>query len=185
MSPRSRRSSAIASPADRLQLKIFAEGEKTETAYLNHWNRLYREYVVISMARHTHTTPFELVQAAASQRRQDLRAGHDAQRRAKEHLQCGKDLTSTALDRLVENFDQAKTRAQALGAKHDADGSRQPWNPHSELWKLVDGGQGQGALSQVVPSLRLPAVRTLSRRARSRAGPRTAACRAVPGRIAL
>jgi hypothetical protein len=68
---------------------------------------------------------------------------HDAQRRAKEHLQCGKDLTSTALDRLVENFDQAKTRAQALGAKHDADGSRQPWNPHSELWKLVDVVKGK------------------------------------------
>lgn len=204
MSPRSRRKLATAPPADRLQLKVFAEGEKTETTYLTHWNRLYREYAVISIARHTHTTPFELVREAANQRRQDLRAAkkgrgsqfdqywcifdvdehpklpealdmakaneisialsspcvelwfllhfeaqtahihrHDAQRRSKEHLQCGKELTNSALDRLVENFDLAKTRAQALAAKHNADESRQPWNPHSELWRLVDVVRGK------------------------------------------
>jgi hypothetical protein len=38
----------------------------------------------------------------------------------------------------VENFAIAKSRVQALAMKHDADGSRQPWNPHSEVWKLVD-----------------------------------------------
>lgn len=73
MSPRSRRTSPRSPQASRIQLRIFAEGEKTESNYLTHWNRLYREQTVISIAQHSHTTPFELVQAAAAQRREDLR----------------------------------------------------------------------------------------------------------------
>jgi RloB-like protein len=183
--------------ASRIQLKIHAEGEKTESQYLTRWNRLYRENAIISIATHEHTTPFELVKSAAAQRRQDLRnAGtgsefdqywcifdvdehpklpealnmaqannikialsspclelwfllhfgnqtasierHPAQKRSEHYLKCSKDLTEAALDLLVENFATAKSRAQALAMKHDADGSRRPWNPHSEVWKLVD-----------------------------------------------
>lgn len=63
---------------------------------------------------------------------------HPAQKRSEQHLKCSKDLTQAALDLLAENFTVAKSRAQALAMKHDADGSWQPWNPHSEVWKLVD-----------------------------------------------
>ena len=199
MSPRSRRLSPRSPQANRVQLKIYAEGEKTESNYLTHWNRLYRERAVISIAQHSHTTPFELVQAAAVERREDLREAkkgrgsafhqywcifdvdehprlhealemarandihvalsspcvelwfllhfenqtayihrHDAQARAKGHLKCGKELTEAALVLLVNEFEEAKSRARALAVKHEADGSQQPWNPHSEVWRLVD-----------------------------------------------
>lgn len=199
MSPRSRRTSPRSPQANRIQLRIFAEGEKTESNYLTHWNRLYRDQVVISIAQHSHTTPFELVQAAAAERREDLREAkkgrgsafhqywcifdvdkhprllealemarandiqialsspcmelwfllhfenrtayihrHDAQARARDHLKSGKELTETALALLVNKFEEARARAQALATKHEADGSQQPWNPHSEVWRLVD-----------------------------------------------
>ena len=197
MSPRSRRTSPRSPLASRIQLKIHAEGEKTESQYLTHWNRLYRENAIISIATHEHTTPFELVKSAAAQRHQDLwnaKTGsefdqywcmfdvdehpklpealdmaqannikialsspclelwfllhfgnqtayierHRAQRRSEQYLKCRKDLTQEALDLLVENFAIAKPRAQALAMKHEADGSRQPWNPHRQVWKLVD-----------------------------------------------
>jgi hypothetical protein len=73
MSPRSRRTWPRSPLASRIQLKIHAEGEKTESQYLTHWNRLYRENAIISIATHEHTTPFELVKSAAAQRHQDLR----------------------------------------------------------------------------------------------------------------
>lgn len=63
---------------------------------------------------------------------------HPAQKRSEQYLKCSKNLTEAALDLLVENFTVAKSRAQALAMKHDADGSRQPWNLHSQVWKLVD-----------------------------------------------
>lgn len=199
MSPRSRRFYPRSPQGNRIQLKVYAEGEKTESNYLTHWNRLYREHAIISIAQHSHTTPFELVQAAAAQRREDLRAAkkgrgsafhqywcifdvdehprlaealemarandihialsspclelwfllhfenqtayinrHDAQARAKRHLKCGKELTEAALALLVDEFAEAKSRAQALAMKHEADGSQHPWNPHSEVWRLVD-----------------------------------------------
>lgn len=199
MSPRSRGTSPRSPQASRIQLKIYAEGEKTESNYLTHWNRLYREHAVISIAQHSHTTPFELVQAAAAQRREDLREAkkgrgsafhqywcifdvdehprlpealemarandilialsspclelwfllhfenqtayihrHDAQARSKVYLKCGKELTEAALALLVNEFQEAKSRAQALAMKHEADGSQYPWNPHSEVWRLVE-----------------------------------------------
>lgn len=199
MSPRSRRISPGSPQANRIQLKIYAEGEKTESNYLTHWNRLYRECAVISIAQHSHTTPFELVQAAAAQRREDLREAkkgrgsafhqywcifdvdehprlpdalemarandihialsspclelwfllhfenqtayinrHDAQARSKGHLKCGKELTESALSLLVIEFEEARARAQALAVKHEADGSNPPWNPHSDVWRLVE-----------------------------------------------
>ena len=91
MIPRSRRTSPRSPLASRIQLKIHAEGEKTESQYLTHWNRLYRENAIISIATHEHTTPVI-----------------------------------------------AKSRAQALAMKHEGEGSRKPWNPHSNVWKLVD-----------------------------------------------
>lgn len=197
MSPRSRRALPRSPLADRIQLKIHAEGEKTESQYLTHWNRLYRENAIISVATHEHSTPFELVRSAAAQRRQDLRNAktgsgfdeywcifdvdehpklsealdmaqanhikialsspclelwfllhfenqtayierHSAQRRSEQILRCKKDLTQEALGLLVEKYSIAKPRAEALAVKHAADGSERPWNPYSDVWKLVD-----------------------------------------------
>ena len=63
---------------------------------------------------------------------------HEAQSRAREHLSCGKSLTDDALDMLGHQYDEARTRAIALDAKHAGDGSPPRSNPSSEVWKLVD-----------------------------------------------
>jgi RloB-like protein len=185
--------------AERLQLRVFCEGQKTESVYLTNWHRLNRSHVIISIAAHEHTTPFELAESAASQRRSDLREARrgrgsafsqywcvfdvdehpkvaealelaranainvalsspclelwflihfenrtayldrrEAQKRSKAALGCGKSLTPTALDLLVTNYDTAKARAQALEVKHVGDEASLPWNPYSDMWKLID-----------------------------------------------
>jgi hypothetical protein len=200
MTSRSRNSSRRPSnQANRLQLRVFCEGEKTESVYLTNWHRLYRDRVIVSVAIHEHTTPFELAESAAAQRRIDLREASrgrgaafnqywcvfdvdehpkvtealdlaranninvalsspclelwflihfenqtayldrkEAQRRSKVALGCGKALTPAALDLLVANYGIAKSRAQALEAKHMGDETSLPWNPYSDIWKLID-----------------------------------------------
>jgi hypothetical protein len=200
MTARSRAGSRrSAHQANRLQLRVFSEGKKTESIYLTNWYRLYRDQVIVSIAPHEHTTPFELAESAAAQRRSDLRDAsrgrgaafdqswcifdvddhpkvpealdlasannvnvalsspclelwflihfdnqtaymdrREAQKRSKEILGCGKVLTQTALDLLVAKYGTAKSRARVLEEKHIGDGTSQPWNPHSEVWRLVD-----------------------------------------------
>ncbi len=200
MTSRSRAGSRRSSnQADRLQLRIFSEGRKTESIYLTNWHRLYRDRVIVSIAPHEHTSPFELAESAAAERRSDLReasrgrgaAFHqywcifdvdehpkvpealdlaransinialsspclelwflihfddqtayldrkEAQRRSKAILGCDKVLSQTALDLLVVNYATAKSRARALEQKHIGDGSSQPWNPNSDVWRLID-----------------------------------------------
>lgn len=62
----------------------------------------------------------------------------EAQRISKTLLGCEKVLTQAALDLLVENYETAKTNAQSLEQKHIGDNSPAPWNPHSDVWKLID-----------------------------------------------
>lgn len=61
-----------------------------------------------------------------------------AQRAAKAHLACDKSLTDSALGRLDAAFEVARSRAHRLEAKHRGDGTPEPGNPSSGLWRLVD-----------------------------------------------
>lgn len=61
-----------------------------------------------------------------------------AQREARAHLKCGKDLDDRALDSLAENFTLARERAQRLDEKHRDDGTPTPGNPSSGAWRVVD-----------------------------------------------
>jgi hypothetical protein len=61
-----------------------------------------------------------------------------AQRQAAGFLGCGKVLTAEALTELESRHSAARTRAQALDAKHDGDGSPPRSNPSSGVWRLVD-----------------------------------------------
>lgn len=63
---------------------------------------------------------------------------HEAQSRSSELLGCGKNLTREAMDRLFAEFDTARTRAHALDAKHQGDGSPVRSNPSSSVWALID-----------------------------------------------
>jgi hypothetical protein len=67
-----------------------------------------------------------------------------AQTRAKSHLNCGKDLSEAALNRLATHFPTAKVRAIALDAKHDGDGTPAPGNPSSGVWGVVEAIVGPG-----------------------------------------
>lgn len=61
-----------------------------------------------------------------------------AQELAAMYLSGGKRLTDSDLGLLAENFGAAKARALKLGEKHRGDGTAQPWNPHSTVWRLID-----------------------------------------------
>lgn len=63
---------------------------------------------------------------------------HTAQCRSAELLGCKKNLTDAATDRLYEQLDEARRRAQALDAKHAGDGSAPRSNPSSDMWRLID-----------------------------------------------
>jgi hypothetical protein len=191
-----------------MQLRVFAEGKKTEDMYLTNWSRLHRDRAIVSIAKHEHTTPFELTETAVAERKRDLReARHgrgsafdqywcifdvdehpkipaalelasansisvaisspcieawflihfenqtayldrrDAQRRSEDLLGCSKALSPAALDLSVEKFDIAKAHAKSLEFKHIGDGTPQPWNPHSNVWRLVDEIKGPAAVA--------------------------------------
>lgn len=207
MTPRSRNSARRASvEMRRLQLRVFSEGLKTESIYLTNWYRLHRDRVIVTIAPHEHTTPYQLAESAVAERSRDLKEAsrgrgsaynqywcifdvdehpkvpealelarvnninvalsspcielwflihfekqtayidrREAQRKSKEILGCDKTLTQSALDRLVEAYNEAKSHALILDRKHSGDGSARPWNPHSDVWALVDEIRGSSA----------------------------------------
>jgi hypothetical protein len=57
-------------------------------------------------------------------------------------LGCGKTPTPTALERLVERYNDAKERARQLDKKHDNDGSRAKLQP--KHWCLAPSGHHKG-----------------------------------------
>ncbi len=63
---------------------------------------------------------------------------HAAQTQAKSHLNCGKELDKSALGLLATNFPTARSRAIALDAKHEGDGTQAPGNPSSGVWGIVE-----------------------------------------------
>lgn len=63
---------------------------------------------------------------------------HAAQKAAKAALGCDKQLTSSALERMADNFETAKARARNLDDKHFKDDTPAPGNPSSGAWRLID-----------------------------------------------
>jgi hypothetical protein len=57
-------------------------------------------------------------------------------------LGCEKVPTVGALIELVDRYEDARRRAQALDRKHELDGSPSLSNPSSSLWCLVDQIRG-------------------------------------------
>jgi hypothetical protein len=182
---------------------VFAEGAKTEPIYLTHWYRAYRDRVIVKIAKHEETSPFELVERAVAQRSSDLREERrgrgdafeeywcifdvdehpkipealqlaqsnsinvalsgpnielwflvhfeaqtayirrdETKRRAYALLDSAEALSLRALGLLTERYSTAKDRAQSLDRKHEGDGTAKPWNPSSDVWKLIDAIRG-------------------------------------------
>ena len=72
-SRRTRSRRLITDKATKYQIRIYAEGEKTEEGYLTHLWRENREHVAVSIARHVGSTPLKLVSTAVAERKGDLR----------------------------------------------------------------------------------------------------------------
>ena len=65
------------------------------------------------------------------------------QRRAEElGLVVDKSIPESARPRLLDGYDNAKERAQALDSKHKGDGRKPGANPSSGVWRLVDSIRG-------------------------------------------
>jgi hypothetical protein len=191
----------VSTKARRPQLLIFSEGSKTESIYLTHWHRVYRESIIVHIADHKETSPYQIVERAVRRRADDLyeeRHGRgsaydeywcifdvdehpripealqlaesnsinialsgpnielwflihfqpqrawihrdDSKTRAYQFLGCGKALSLPALAMLTDDgrYLTARERAQSLEAMHQGDGSLPPWNPSSDVWKLID-----------------------------------------------
>lgn len=68
---------------------------------------------------------------------------HAAQHECKKILGCGKNLTSPALDMLVDHHDEAADRARKLAKRHQGNGSRPDSNPSSNVWELIASIRGE------------------------------------------
>lgn len=58
--------------AKRHSILVFTEGERTETLYVQHWHRRYRDNIIVSIDDF-HGGPLQLVREASRQRRIDLK----------------------------------------------------------------------------------------------------------------
>jgi hypothetical protein len=127
MISRSRTSSGRerSSQPNRLQLRIFSEGKKTESIYLTNWHRLYRDRVIISIAAHEHTTPFELAESAASERRSDLREARRGRGAAFHQYWCIFDVDEHP--KIPEALDLARANGINIALS----------SPCLELWFLI------------------------------------------------
>lgn len=68
------------------------------------------------------------------------------QRRARElGLLDGKSVPASAWPGLVDGYDDAKRRAQALDAMHDGDARTPGSNPSSGVWRLIDSIRGESS----------------------------------------
>lgn len=67
---------------------------------------------------------------------------HEAQRTSHQLLGFEKTPTLEALQRLVDTYDVAKARAQALDRKHRGDGSPPHSNPSADVWRIIDTIRG-------------------------------------------
>lgn len=73
----------------------------------------------------------------------------DARRNAYDFLACDKALSLPALQMLTsdDRYLIARERAQSLESKHQGDGSPPPWNPSSDVWRLIEVIRSSGSPS--------------------------------------
>jgi hypothetical protein len=125
MTPRRSQRRASDNP-QRRQLIIFAEGSETEPVYFNNWYRLYRERIIVKVARHQGTTtPMELVQRAINQRGEDQRDARRGLGAAYDEYWC------------VFDVDVHPRVAEALELAFSRDIFVALSNPCIELWLIL------------------------------------------------
>jgi hypothetical protein len=119
------RSRQVFNQPNRLQLRVFAEGKQTESIYLTNWHRLHRDKVIVSIAPHEHTTPFELAELAASERRSDQRQAKRGRGSAFNQYWCMFDVDEHP--KVSEALDLARANSINIALS----------SPCLELWFLI------------------------------------------------
>ncbi|MER7133203.1 RloB family protein [Streptosporangium saharense] len=110
--------------AARRSLLVFTEGEKTETIYLQHWYRLHRDRVIVTIDDF-HGVPLRLVEEACDRRKRDLREQKRGRGAAHDEYWCVFDVDEHP------NLRQAVDLAAAHGVNVAVS------NPCLELWFLL------------------------------------------------
>ena len=114
----------VSDTAKRRSVLVFTEGKKTEPVYLTHWNRAYRERIIVTIDGF-HGTPLSLVQEAAKRRTADLKAARRGSGDAYSEYWC------------VFDIDEHPNVARALELAASSGVSVCVTNPCVELWFLL------------------------------------------------
>lgn len=121
----------VSDTAKRRSILVFTEGKKTEPIYLTHWNRAYRERVIVTIDDF-HGAPLSLVQRAVARRAADFKAAR--RRRGDAYIEYWR----------VFDIDEHPNVARALELAVSSGVSVSVSNPCIELWFLLHF-QGQTA----------------------------------------
>ncbi|MEV4568617.1 RloB family protein [Nonomuraea sp. NPDC049419] len=103
---------------------MFTEGTKTEVLYLQHWYRLFRDRVIVTIDDF-HSVPLSLVRAASERKRADQREAKRGRGRAFDEYWCMFDVDE--FPNLPEAFH--------IAAQHDINIAVS--NPCVELWFML------------------------------------------------
>jgi hypothetical protein len=114
---------------------VYTEGTKTEVVYLQHWYRLYRDEVIVTVDD-AHGVPSFLVRAAVERKRTDLREEQRGRGRAFDEYWCMFD---------VDEFPDLP-ETYRLAAQHEINIAVS--NPCIELWFLLHFQERTAALER-------------------------------------
>lgn len=118
-----RRGTRGGGPVRRTELLVFTEGLRTEVQYLNHWHRLYRERVIVTIAEE-HGAPLTLVKLAIETREHERNEERRKRGKARDEYWCVFDRDEHP------HFDEAVELAEREGIRLAVT------NPCIELWFL-------------------------------------------------
>lgn len=111
--------------AQRFQIRVFTEGKETEVGYINHYRRLHREEVLVSLAEHSGSAPLSVVETAVNERRKDRREEKRGRGSAHDEYWCVIDVDEHA--KLGEALRLAKENGIKVALS----------SPCIELWFLL------------------------------------------------
>ncbi|MEV0619447.1 RloB family protein [Nonomuraea sp. NPDC050404] len=165
--PQGRAQKPPAELANRRTLHVYTEGAKTEVLYLQHWYRLFRDKVIVTIDDF-HGVPHSLVCAASDRKRADQREEKRGRGRAFDEYWCMFD---------VDEFPNLPQTYQ-LAAQHQI--NIVVSNPCVELWFMLHFQEQTAAiergLAQTLSKKYLSCDKTLTPRALEQTGRSLCCC---------
>jgi hypothetical protein len=125
----------VSGKAKRRSVLVFTEGKKTEPVYLTHWNRAYREKIIVTIDDF-HGAPLSLVQQAAARRTADVKEARRGRGDAYSEYWC------------VFDIDEHPNVGRALELAASSGVSVSVSNPCVELWFLLHFQEQNAAIER-------------------------------------